>query len=367
MQIALTKKLADATGESTKALPPEDNPLFSWTANWAKAWDNRRTEDMIVLVNHATRFTVAIYQVKRKDLKNMAEMMKQAIGDTLLSLNFNPAIVEEYLRLAGEVEFIRNRDRKAAAWVSKAGMECAFHVGREFNGIDKIFCNTAGAKANERTVSASGSSVQEEIVPLREMIRSLSDLTGLPVYRYRAFELLVTLDLDVYQAVRRIIVPAGLELRRFHKVLQSVFGWRDYHLHDFTIFGKDQEKPLLRLVPDEEDLFYDDRAVLIRDQKLQDIFPEHKEMTYTYDFGDDWEHRIQLIRVIEDHDQPSPYLLEASGQAPPEDVGGVWGFVAFREIILDPTHPQYPEMKEWAGYWEPELPAWKQRPGAIWY
>lgn len=43
---------------------------------------------MIVLVNHATRFTVAIYQVKRKDLKNMAEIMKTAIEDTLLSLNF---------------------------------------------------------------------------------------------------------------------------------------------------------------------------------------------------------------------------------------------------------------------------------------
>lgn len=202
---------------------------------------------------------------------------------------------------------------------------------------------------------------------MQEMIRCLSELTGLPVYRYRAFEVLATLDLDLYQAVRRIIVPAGLELRRFHRVLQSVFGWENDHLHDFTIFGKDRENPLLRLVPDEEDLFYDEKAVLIREQKLQDIFPEHKEMIYTYDFGDDWEHRIQLIRVIEDHDQPSPYLLEASGQTPPEDVGGVWGFVSFREIIVDPTHPKYPEIKEWAGNWEPELPAWRQRPGKIWY
>lgn len=61
MQIALTKKLADAL---ELKLPPCDetiDPLFTWTANWTKVWDNRRTEDLLVLVNNATRFTVAIY------------------------------------------------------------------------------------------------------------------------------------------------------------------------------------------------------------------------------------------------------------------------------------------------------------------
>lgn len=43
-------------------------------------------------------------------------------------------------------------------------------------------------------------------------------------------------------------------------------------------------------------------------------------MLYTYDMGDNWEHEIQLICVIEDRDKESPYLLEASGQTPPADV-----------------------------------------------
>lgn len=48
---------------------------------------------------------------------------------------------------------------------------------------------------------------------------------------------------------------------------------------------------------------------------------------YTYDMGDSWEHEIEFVRVIDAHDKESPYLLEASGQAPPEDVGGVsWLF-----------------------------------------
>ena len=63
MKIALTKKLADAL---KLKLPPTDetlNPLFTWTANWTNVWSNRRTEDLLVLVNNETLFTVAIYQV----------------------------------------------------------------------------------------------------------------------------------------------------------------------------------------------------------------------------------------------------------------------------------------------------------------
>lgn len=88
-------------------------------------------------------------------------------------------------------------------------------------------------------------------------------------------------------------------------------------------------------------------------------------MLYTYDMEDNWEHEIQLLRVNEEHDKESPYLLEASGQTPPEDVGGVGGFVNFREIVLNPSHPEYVETKEWAKYWTTELSDWERRPRVI--
>ena len=78
--------------------------------------------------------------------------------------------------------------------------------------------------------------------------------------------------------------------------------------------------------------------------------PQHKRIIYTYDMGDNWKHEIELMRVIEDYDEESPYLLEAKGQAPPEDVGGVWGFLNFCEIMSNPSHLRYEEMKEWARY-----------------
>lgn len=366
MQIALTKKLAEAMEVNPPSAHEDKNPLFSWTANWTKVWDNSGAEDMLVLVNNATRFTVAIYQVKRKDLKNVAEMMRTAISNTLLSMNLNPELVGEYLRLAGEVEFSQNRSRQAASWVTKAGMECAFYVGNEYNGIEKMFSDTVGIPVNHTLVNYSGNT-NKGFYPYQVMINALSELTGKQPYKYRAFELLVTLDLEVYKAVRRIIVPADLEFARFHKVLQSVFGWENHHLYDFTIFDGNTRKPVARIVPFEDDLEYDEDAILMKGHTLSEFLPEHKQMLYTYDMGDNWEHEIQLVRVIEDHEKESPYLLEASGQTPPEDVGGVGGFVNFREIMLNPSHPEYEKMKEWAKYWTIDLSDWKSRSRVIHY
>ena len=213
MQIALAKKLADAMGVKPSPLDETISPLFSWTANWVKVWDNRRVEDMIVLVNNATRFTVAIYQVKRNDLKNVVEIMKAAISNTLLYMNLNPELVEEYMSKAGKTKLVKNNNRHAASWVTRAGLDCSFYVGRKYNGIAKMFCDTIGVSTSLIPVNYSGKS-NDGFIPYQAMINELSALTEKQAFKYRAFELLVTLDLEVYKATRRIIVPADLEFTR---------------------------------------------------------------------------------------------------------------------------------------------------------
>jgi len=364
LQIALTKKLADALGGKLLATDETINPLFTWTANWTTVWDNRRAEDMLVLVNNATRFAVAIYQVKRKELKNIEKMMGGAIVNTLLSINLNPELVNEYMRLAGELKLVRNNSRKTAAWVTKAGLECAFHVGREYNGFAKIYCDTLGASSNYRIVNYSGN-INDGFYPYEAMVDALTELTGMEAYKCRAFELIVSLDLEAYKAERRIIVPANMKFAQFHKVLQYVFDWKNYHLYDFTIIDENTKRAVVRMVPTEEDLEYDESAVLMEGHTLAEFFPEHKHMVYTYDMEDSWKHIIQLVRVIEEYDGELPYLLEASGQTPPEDVGGVGGFISFREVMLNPKHPEYAEIKEWSRNWTPKLREWVIKPKVI--
>jgi hypothetical protein len=360
LQIALTKKLADAMGLKPSAIQKEANPLFSWTANWTNAWADEG-EDMLVLVNNATRFTVAVYQVSREEMDYAEEIMQEAIRSTLLAMKVNPGIVEEYMRLAGDVEFVQNKDRSRAAWVTRAGLECALHVGREYEWVEDMFCDQVGINANYYSVRKNQG---ENFYPYQAMFQSLTELTGKPLYNFRAFELLVTLDLEVYKATRRLIVPADIGFSQLHKVLQSVFDWENRHLYDFRLYDN-SEQLITMFVPFEETLELHPEAVLQEKYTLSDVFPEHKSMLYTYDMGDNWVHEIELLQVLENYDQESPYLLEASGQAPPEDVGGVPGFLLFREIMLDPKHPQHDELKAWFRFWNPEFSYWKRQPRPI--
>jgi hypothetical protein len=364
MQIALTKILAEAMEIKPASSHGDIPPLFTWTANWVKVWDNSRTGDMLVLVNNATRFVVAVYQVKRKDLKNVSEMMTAAIRNTLLAMNVNPEIVEAYMKLAGEVEFVANHTRQATAWVNRAGMECASNVSWRYYGASNIFNDTVGAKINYIPVSSSSKtgSKTDTFEPEKAMFTALAELTGKPIYKYRAFEILVTLDLYIYKATRRLIVPADIRFAQLHGVLQTAFHWEGCHLHDFEVFAGKSRRPDIVVVMDEEARSYHDNAVLEDEHVLSDFFPQFKRIVYTYDMGDSWEHQIKLVRVIEEHNEKSPYLLEAIGQTPPEDVGGVGGFINFREIMMNPDHEEYEEMKEWSGYWKPELGEWETRP-----
>ncbi len=234
MQIALTGKLAKALGMKPSATDENINPLFTWTANWTKVWDNRRTEDLLVLVNNATRFTVALYQVKRKNLNKIEEKIKNAIRNTLMAYNLNTEMVDEYLNLSGAIKYTKNSSRHASAWVTKAGLECAFHVGREYNGIDKVFSDLVGVNVNYRIVGCSNSK-SEGFFPYKSMIKAMENLTGIQPYKSRAFELRITLDLEIYIAERRILVPANLSFIDMHKVIQNLFDWRNYHLYDFVV------------------------------------------------------------------------------------------------------------------------------------
>lgn len=362
MQIALTKKLADGLKLKLQPAMEEIDPLFKWTANWIATWDNRRAEDMLVLVNNANRFAVIVYQVKRTDLKNIEAIIQNAITNTFATMNIHPDVIEAYMKQAGKIQFIKNSDRKATAWVNKTGQEGSFHVSHEYNGIDNMYDDTIGAIISNIPVNYS-KNFKDSYFPNEEMIRALSELTDLSIYNYQAFELLVTLDLDVYKATRRLIVPADLSFQRFHKVLQRTFNWKNYHLYNFEIL--ERYGIATTLVPFEENLEFNPTAILIENHKLSDYLPKHKHMLYRYDFGDNWEHEIELVRVIKNHDQPSPYLLDADGQTPPEDVGGVSGFNYFREIMLDPNHPDYDEIKNWAGYWNSELYDNQTKPGII--
>lgn len=108
--------------------------------------------------------------------------------------------------------------------------------------------------------------------------------------------------------------------------------------------------PILNLVSSPEALLYPidmDRRFEM-DVKLLEYIPAITHLKYVYDFGDNWEHYIEVEKVISDYDTYHPVCLEGEGNTPPEDVGGRPGFTEYLKIIADPNHPDHKLMTDWA-------------------
>ena len=67
-------------------------------------------------------------------------------------------------------------------------------------------------------------------------------------------------------------------------------------------------------------------------------------------FGDDWRHDI-FIESIRDGEAAVDYpaFVDGARRCPPEDVGGVPGFMEFLEAALDPLHDEHNEVVTWHG------------------
>lgn len=141
---------------------------------------------------------------------------------------------------------------------------------------------------------------------------------------------------------RTVLVSSDLGLGAFHDVIQAAMGWTDSHLHQFF----DNEKSYG--IPDDDfELETEDEA----DYKLSQLLKKEKEtLTYEYDFGDSWEHKILLEKILPfDTHTVLPVCIKGKRACPPEDCGGIWGYEELLEIISDPEHPEHESMLEWLG------------------
>jgi len=72
--------------------------------------------------------------------------------------------------------------------------------------------------------------------------------------------------------------------------------------------------------------------------------------TYTYDFGDGWDHQIAVEKVAApEAGTRYPTCTAGRRACPPEDVGGPWSYPDFCEAIKNPKHPEHEERLEWVG------------------
>jgi hypothetical protein len=164
-------------------------------------------------------------------------------------------------------------------------------------------------------------------------------LANIPVYQLK-----VTLQDTKPPVWRRVLVTADTNLAQLHSILQVVMGWEDGHLHQFIVgdvyYGmREPDFGFGREVRDESSV------------KLSQIATSEKtKFTYEYDFGDSWYHQILIEKILPVEECVRyPVCIKGKRACPPEDIGGVWSYESFLNIISDPDHPEHEGMLDWVG------------------
>lgn len=174
---------------------------------------------------------------------------------------------------------------------------------------------------------------QSEVVELFNL-----DFAGLTIYQLR-------IDLQGFKPLiwRRLLVPGSIKLLQLHVAILRTMGWQGGHLHEFVIGETNYGEP---------DPYFTDGPPLISDEHvtLQKSLGALKIFRYIYDFGDDWEHKIKVEKILPQGPQLHlPLCLAGANACPPEDVGGPPGYFEFLQAINDPTHEEHAELLNWIG------------------
>ena len=195
------------------------------------------------------------------------------------------------------------------------------------------------------------------------------------------YELRITLKGTKPPIWRRVAVPAAITLGQLHQVIQIAMGWTDSHLHHFVLRdeslkpSKDEMARAMRSMLEGDDdaadavfsrvrgeryfvpkrtPFGDDTELDGEDEDavtLAELCPKPKsKLTYEYDFGDGWEHVMEVQKIVEAEGSVEyPVCLAGKGACPPEDCGGVWGYYDLLDALADPKHERHDELLEWLG------------------
>lgn len=175
--------------------------------------------------------------------------------------------------------------------------------------------------------------------------------------RRPAFQFKISL-LEIKPTIwRRIQVSDLYSFWDLHVAIQDSMGWWDYHLHHFGTDNPITEKKEIIGIPE---YCYDEEPHLYEtlpgwNLKIRDYFNKrNSSMEYLYDYGDGWRHLIEFEGAVEkEAKEKYPLCIAGKRACPPEDVGGVYSFEKYCDIMDDPTHVEYQFYVDWRGPYDP--------------
>ena len=125
-------------------------------------------------------------------------------------------------------------------------------------------------------------------------------------------------------------------------------GWTNSHLHQFICGERMYADPRAGFDEYEGDPPVRDEKKFTVAELLTDV---HQGLVYEYDFGDSWEHLVTVEKILpaDASTVASAFCLAGSRACPPEDCGGIGGYMELLKALKNKKHPEHRSMKEWLG------------------
>lgn len=152
-----------------------------------------------------------------------------------------------------------------------------------------------------------------------------------------AYQIKVTLVDSAPEVWRRVVIPAKVTLADLHRVMQLAMGWENLHDYSFQVgLGAD-------------------RAMCEPTQAVAEVLVCGRSLYYTYDLKSGWLHKIELeaLDAAPDGKATLPICIAGESACPPEGTGGVWGFEEMLLTLEDPEDPNYLDMLDKYGEFDP--------------
>ena len=163
----------------------------------------------------------------------------------------------------------------------------------------------------------------------------------------KVYEFKISLQSTVPVVWRKVLAHEFIKLSELHMLIQMAMGWSASHLFSFEINDKsytDSESADEMNMTDAEGV------------NLSDVLGTEKKFSYTYDFGDNWVHEIEITNILK-HDPRMNYPVCVGGEnaCPPEDCGGIPGFDQLKKTLAGTDSEEKDEMLTWVGgYYNPK-------------
>lgn len=163
---------------------------------------------------------------------------------------------------------------------------------------------------NERELEQSEET--ESLITLLSPLFSKEELTTTlkkkpPSFKIGTYQFKVSLSSSCWRILQLTSSHTLLDL---HDLIQKAFGFHDDHLYAFYMDGKKYSKHFYNSPMDQQGPY-------VNEVKLGELdLYEGQSISYLFDFGDEWEFHIHLLKISEEEEAGGPQIKETFGEAP---------------------------------------------------